>query len=111
MINPPSLPANVSPNGEELWDWAGKAGQWIQIQARIQELKLKIRKIGTECGDCSLWMTNICPFEVNKNGRKYGPSMSHSICDKFAMKDWTVEHKRNLQKELTNLENPATLSI
>lgn len=112
MDNPPLLPTNISSNGEELWRWADKASQWIQVQSRIQELKYAIRQCGTRCGDCDKWMkSSECPREKNVNGMTRGPSINAPICNQFVIKNWVIKHQEDLQKELTHIETTGSLAV
>lgn len=87
-------------NINDLWGAAILAGKSIHHNIRIDELKCSISKIGTQCGDCSKWMTSDCPKEKNVNGRNRGPSMSEVICDKFSISFSAISIKEHFENEL-----------
>lgn len=84
-LRAPELPAHISANGAEIWDWAAKFSDWTHKQARIRELNADILRIGLECGSCKQWMTRSCPKERNVNGHNRGPSMKAPKCGQFVM--------------------------
>lgn len=105
---PPSLPFEISSDGSEIWDWAGKMGQYIQIQARITELRHEIRICGTRCGDCYKWMhSNECPREKPGTGKhsgySVGPHMDETICNQYVEKSSTAQRRIDLTKELQQI--------
>ena len=96
-----SLPKTISPNGQEIWDWAARLSAERQRIAKIRELTIDIRNVGTVCGDCDLWMkSSYCPREVNVNGRRRGPSMNAAICGKFEECWSATERRKDLQDKL-----------
>ncbi len=99
-----SLPTHVSPDGRELWDWAGRIGQAIQRQDEMDRLRRKIRESG-RCGECYHWMhSGDCPREHNVNGYSRGPHMDECPCKQFV---WQQTYKDLLEKrkmELAALE-------
>lgn len=73
---------------------------------KIRELRAKIGRQGTECGDCDKWMkSSQCPKEHNVNGYSRGPSYSTPICKEFVEGKSTTEFREKLQKELALLTN------
>lgn len=101
----PQLPASVSNDGRELWDWAGSMSQWIHREARRAELLRGIRECGTQCGDCYKWMhSRECPRERpgtgKRSGYSVGPSMSEPICNQFVEKTQTTKRREQLTAEL-----------
>lgn len=109
MSEIPQLPKTVSNDGREIWDWAGRLGEWTARQHRKQELRRAILQ-SKECGSCDFWMTSSCPREKHDNrlGRSVGPSCRGAICEKFSMKSWDVERVEKLQAELASLEDAPT---
>lgn len=95
MSEAPKLPAQVSLDGHELWDWAARFSEHVHRQEKIRQLKSRLAVIGTRCGDCDLWMkSSQCPREHNVNGRSQGPSMNDCICGQFR-KDADAEKRRS----------------
>lgn len=75
MSAAPELPAQISGDGREIWEWAGKLSDHVQRQDRIRKLTIQIAKVGTTCGDCDKWMkSKECPREHNVKGYSRGPS-------------------------------------
>jgi hypothetical protein len=104
----PSLPSEVSPDGREIWDWAGKMSEHIQRLARIKELREAIRKCGKECGDCDKWMkSSECPRERpgtgKRSGYSVGPSCGAPVCAEYVEKPWTTQRRAELTRELESL--------
>jgi hypothetical protein len=104
----PSLPSEVSSDGRELWDWAGKMSEHMQRLARINELRGAIRKCGAECGDCEKWMkSSECPRERPGTGKRagysVGPSMSDRICEAYDEKPHTTQRRAEYTRELASL--------
>lgn len=111
----PSLPATMSRDGSELWQWAGDMGAWIQREARIAELRAEIKKCGQECGDCDKWMkSRECPREQpgtdKRSGYSVGPSMSAPICNAYVEKYSTTQRRAKLTSELETLLPPNVAS-
>lgn len=104
----PQLPTTVSPDGSELWKWAGDVGGFIQREARREELTADIRKCGTVCGDCDKWMkSSQCPMERPGEGKRagysVGPSMGHPICGHFVENASATQRRDQLKAELAKL--------
>ena len=80
-------PTNVSPNGQEIWDWAGRLSEHTQLLHRRRELYEQIREAKPTCGSCTKWMTRACPAERHSNttGRNTGPSCRTIKCAQFDM--------------------------
>lgn len=99
-----SLPKTISPNGEELWDWAGKLSQHIHLTDQQRTLQRKLFKLSRECGSCRFWMTRDCPQEVSSmTGYNKGPSMSAPICSRFVMSQGSLKIQRGWLIELTSV--------
>ena len=99
-MKPPEFPETMSPDGREVWDWAGKMPEYTYNIHKRRELWAEIVKCGTVCGDCDKWMkSRSCPREHNVNGMSRGPSMNDSICPEFVEKQWVSEHRAELKKE------------
>ena len=102
--NPPSLPEQISSDGREIWDWAGKLATWSIRQDKIRELKQGIRDLEPRCGTCQFWMQSCnCPREKNVNGYSRGPSMSGPPCSKHVEDNWTTELREKRKAELNAL--------
>jgi hypothetical protein len=110
MSGIPKLPEHVSNDGREIWDWAGRLGEWTARNQRRRDLQTAIVKIQSTCGSCELWMTPSCPREQhnNKTGQWQGPSMNGAICGKFAMKSWDAKRLEELKSELNRLAAPES---
>ncbi len=107
----PSLPAQISRDGSELWRWAGDMGAWIQREARIAELRKEIRVCGTVCGDCVKWMkSRECPREQHgtskRSGYSVGPSMNGAICNAYVEASSATQRRAKLTSELETLVLP-----
>ena len=102
----PQPPREVSPDGREIWGWAAALSAERHRVSRIRELQSGMRDLRTQCGSCSFWMTNQCPYERNVNGRKKGPSMKNPVCGKFAMKASAQALLAKLGDELKALATP-----
>ena len=107
----PSLPATISSDGSELWQWAGDMGAWIQREARIAELRASLKECGQECGDCEKWMKGReCPRERpgegKRSGYSVGPSMSAPICNAYVETYSTTQRRAKLTSELEALLLP-----
>ena len=91
MDQVPQLPAEISPDGREIWDWASKLSDLAQRRDEAAKLAVQIRNMETTCGCCSRWMTRDCPRERhdNKKGRSVGPSSMHAKCGQFDMNSLT----------------------
>lgn len=95
-VRMPSLPSDISPDGREIWDWAGRLSKATQLAHDIRETQTKIRKLATTCGDCDKWMkSSECPAEKNVNGRNHGPSSQALKCAQFK-ESWDVPKQRLL---------------
>jgi hypothetical protein len=104
----PPLPLQVSPDGRELWSWAGDFGAHLQREARAAELRRSIRECGASCGDCEKWMkSRECPRERPGTGARagysVGPSMNDSKCGEFIEKSWITKRRAELTAELESL--------
>lgn len=108
MNTAPQLPDRISPDGSELWEWAGKCAQFIHHEVRIQELRSELRRIGHTCGDCDKWMkSRECPRERPGEGRRsgysVGPSMNDPTCNQYTEAHSTTKRRDELQAELITL--------
>ena len=101
----PQIPKYVSPDGEELWDWAGKFSQHVHLLDRRRVLHDDLRKLKMECGSCSYWMTSDCPREQSSmTGYNQGPSIAAPICQKFVMARSSVLLQEKWEVELASVE-------
>jgi hypothetical protein len=98
----PKLPAQMSSDGHEVWDWCGKMSEHIHRQDRIKNLRARIIKIGTVCGDCSKWMkSSECPQERSTmSGYNKGPSCEGRKCEAFVEAARSTNHRATLTAEL-----------
>ena len=77
----PKLPTEMSPNGQEVWDWAHALSAEVQRRQALREGTDKLNRLGTRCGDCAKWMCNTCPREKSTiRGYKSGPSADAPRC-------------------------------
>ncbi len=101
----PQIPKQVSSNGEELWDWAGKFSQHVHLFDRKRVLQHDLRQLKNECGSCRYWMTSDCPLEKSSmTGYKQGPSMGAPICHKFVMGRSSIALQEKWEAELVSVE-------
>jgi|CXWL01.1.fsa_nt_gi hypothetical protein len=101
----PHFPPVISPNGDELWDWAGKLSQHVQLLDRARRLRQQLSMIDRECGSCQLWMTSRCPREHSTmTGYNKGPSMSAPICNLFVMSLMSLKSQQGWRDELATIE-------
>lgn len=108
---PVPLPAAVSPDGREIWDWAGRFSEHVHRQDRIRRLSADIAQIGRRCGDCDLWMkSRDCPREHNVNGRNHGPSCADPICFKFVEDRFATKRRTELKEKLAAETGATPLS-
>lgn len=106
---PPALPAHISSDGREVWDWAGKLSEHVHRLDDMRRIGAEIRTTGTTCGDCDLWMkSSQCPKERNVNGRNQGPSCNTAKCVKFVETTQATRRRTELQERLSALESKAT---
>jgi hypothetical protein len=109
MVEALRLPPQVSADGSELWEWAGRFSQAVHRQARIAELGAQIRKV--TCGDCSRWMkSRECPRERNVNGWNRGPSCEDLPCGIFSESASSTKLRDERRSELTALRAVAVES-
>lgn len=87
LIREMRAPTEVSPDGREIWDWADRLSDRVQIVDEIKRLRLQLHNARTTCGSCDMWMTKACPREVhdNRKGRSQGPSSMAIKCDRFSI--------------------------
>ena len=85
MVRAPALPVEISPDGREIWDWAGKMSDRLHAMDELARLRIQAHNTRNTCGSCSAWMTSACPREVhdNRRGRSQGPSSMATKCDRF----------------------------
>lgn len=104
---PPPLPENISPNGQEIWDWAAKLSEHTHRVHAIRTLSADISGIGNRCGDCDKWMkSRECPRERNVNGWNHGPSCNDYVfsCRSFVEARSATARRARLQDELATLD-------
>ena len=95
------LPQHVSPDGRELWDWAGRLSEHVHREDRLRKLRARIAPIGTRCGDCDKWMkSSLCPQERNVNGYTRGPSCEGLKCAQFVEAGSATRLRADLLAEL-----------
>lgn len=104
-LQPPPLPAQISNDGREIWDWAAKASEVIARNEKARELRAGIRDLSPRCGTCVYWMqSRNCPRETRTpQGRRSGPSMNGSPCSKHEEEVWVTELRNERQVELNSL--------
>lgn len=80
-----SMPTEISPDGREVWEWAGRLSDRVHRIHEARQLREQIRAIESQCGSCSKWMKSACPREVQDNikGHKVGPSSRDLKCQQF----------------------------
>lgn len=107
MSDIPKLPEQISPDGREIWDWAGKLSEHVHRLDEIRRLTADINRIQLECGSCEKWMTKSCPKEKldSRTGRKSGPSGGTYKCNEFVMNSWATELMQKWQRELNELRS------
>jgi hypothetical protein len=107
-VRMPSLPAEISADGSEIWDWAARLSKATQLAHDIRETQAKIRKLSTTCGDCDNWMkSSECPAEKNVNGRNHGPSCNAPKCSQFKESFDVLKQRLILSKRMQELEIAA----
>ena len=81
------LPAEISQDGREVWDWAARFSDRVHTLDEIARLGKQVHNARNTCGSCTAWMTDACPRERhdNRTGRKQGPSSMAIKCDRFAI--------------------------
>lgn len=102
---------DISNDGREIWDWAGRLGEQLELQARAQELRRAVSRVESTCGSCALWMTRGCPMERPAGwGRYTGPSGDAKKCGAFEMSSGSAKSldyaKAELAEILTKLGPP-----
>jgi hypothetical protein len=101
----PQPPREISANGQEVWDWAGKFSEHVHRQDKIRKLSAEIRKPNS-CGDCHFWMkSRECPREHNVNGQTRGPSCDGFTCQKFQATATSISLRADKVAELSRLTN------
>ena len=110
MNDIPKLPAEISPDGREVWDWAAKLSAQVHRADEIKRLTQQIKNAETQCGSCTHWMTRQCPREQhsNKTGRSTGPNSLSLKCEKFVMPQWQAKELDAAKAKLSNLTSGAT---
>lgn len=104
-MSAPELPATISPNGKEVWDWAAKFSEHVHRQDKIHKLKAEIAA-PLRCGDCYWWMkSRDCPREVNVNGRYRGPSAGDTPCAKMQETKQSIDLRDERRAALRKLED------
>ena len=101
---PPAIPADMSTDGREVWDWADRMSRFTQDNARRSRILRDVAK--RTCGDCSRWMTRACVRERSGGltGRSPGPSSEAHPCSAYAEKGSTTTRRESLRAELAILE-------
>lgn len=107
-VRMPPLPAEVSADGSEIWDWAGRLSRATQLAHDIRETQASMRKLATTCGDCDKWMkSSECPAEKNVNGRNHGPSCNAPKCSQFKESFDVPKQRLILSKRMQELDIAA----
>lgn len=80
-------PAEISPDGREVWDFAERLSGRVHTLDEIARLEKQVHNARNTCGSCTAWMTNGCPRENRdkRTGRKQGPSAMAIKCDRFSI--------------------------
>jgi hypothetical protein len=101
---PPTIPADMSTDGREVWDWADRMSRFTQDNARRSRILHDVAR--RTCGDCSRWMTRACVRERSGGltGRSTGPSSEAHPCSEYAEKGSTTTRRESLRAELAILE-------
>lgn len=77
----------------------------VQMDEKKRELRVKLHRIGTTCGDCSKWMkSSQCPAERNVNGRNVGPSMNAPRCAAFNESSEATTSRAEMKARIAELE-------
>ena len=99
-------PAECSPDGREIWDWAGRLGARVAAVDELARLQRQAHTARTTCGSCQTWMTRRCPREVhdNRKGRSQGPSSMSVKCDSFAMTTSAAASVTRAESEIAALQ-------
>jgi len=102
----PPRESEVSPNGQEIWDWADRFSREVHRRHKMRELQARIRDIGTKCGDCGFWMKKgQCPKELGT--MKGGPTSGDMRCRTFTEARSATSLRATLQSELAALSDGA----
>lgn len=106
MSDLPRPPQQISGDGREIWDWAGKFSEAVHRRDEMRKLSIEIRKIGTTCGDCDKWMkTSMCPAEKSDiSGYSKGPSCNGLKCQQLIETKQATERREELKAKLARLE-------
>lgn len=103
-----TLPQNLSASGQELWDWAERLSNVVQLKQEQRDLAAKIKNLTTTCGSCEFWMMSSCPRESRlPSGGKSGPSMNDRVCAKFAITAHSQELVGQSQARLAQIEHES----
>jgi hypothetical protein len=104
----PPLPAQIANNGQELWDWAGRASRAIQLQGDINRLTAEIARLKTkQCGSCAHWMhSGDCPREKSTmRGYNDGPNCVAPACGQFEWNFYMPDFIADREAELAELRS------
>jgi hypothetical protein len=75
----------------------------MQLARRIKELHAEI-SAPNRCGECSKWMTRMCPRERSTmSGYNDGPNCQATICREFIIKPAYAEMRKSKQVLLDQL--------
>lgn len=100
----PLPPAEVSGNGQEIWDWAAKLSEATQRSHERRQLNQALADCGTRCGDCYKWMkSSMCPAERNVNGRNHGPSCQSRKCGQYQEDQAATKRRSEIAAKLVEL--------
>lgn len=105
----PALPAEISPDGREIWDWASRLSDAVHRADEAKRLAQQIRNAETQCGGCEFWMTRSCPRERHDNikGRSSGPSSQALKCSQFVMTRATAAGLEAARAQLAKAASPS----
>lgn len=105
MSDLPSLPAEISGDGRELWDWAARFSAAVHRRDEIAKLAAQVSNMENQCGSCADWMTPSCPREThsNKTGRSTGPSSLSIKCQQFRLNSYGARELEAAKAKLSAL--------
>lgn len=106
MAEFPSLPIEISNDGREVWDWAHKLSERVQLIDKLKRLRGQAHTVRNTCGSCTAWMTRDCPKEVhdNRSGRYNGPSSGATKCSRFSMSNTYSKMIERIDSEILSVE-------
>ena len=99
-------PTEISSNGLEIWDWAGRLSDRAHLVAELNQSRKQLHNALNTCGSCSHWMTKSCPRETHdsKTGRIGGPSSGAIKCEEFVMSPLNASSVALAEAKIAELE-------